>query len=330
MIRSILVLLDGSAFSAQVIPCAVSAARALNAHIEFVQVHIPAYPHSWLADVAEDDLRWELETQQQEREELERVAARVTAEWGIPARFQLLEGEVVASIVHRAREVNAVMIVLATHGRTGFSRAVFGSLADRMIPLSQIPILLFHPRQELEAKAAVEPFGHILIPLDGSPLSETAIPFALTLGRTTAKYTLMRVVPSADLLAVSPPVLAALRDPRDTKKDQDAMQSRPMAGMASRVPRWAASRTSWCATSGSPCWSIGLKRWRRAPVPGGRRKRASREDSTWRWGQCAPTAAVFPATTIPHPSALELLAYSQSGLVKATSITGAFCEPVAG
>jgi nucleotide-binding universal stress UspA family protein len=223
MIRSILVLLDGSAFSAQVIPCAVSAARALNAHIEFVQVHIPAYPHSWLADVAEDDLRWELETQQQEREELERVAARVTAEWGIPARFQLLEGEVVASIVHRAREVNAVMIVLATHGRTGFSRAVFGSLADRMIPLSQIPILLFHPRQELEAKAAVEPFGHILIPLDGSPLSETAIPFALTLGRTTAKYTLMRVVPSADLLAVSPPVLAALRDPRDTKKDQDAM-----------------------------------------------------------------------------------------------------------
>jgi nucleotide-binding universal stress UspA family protein len=223
MIRSILVLVDGSAFSAQAIPCAVGAAHAWSANLEFVQVHIPAYPSQWLEGLAQGDLRWEDETRQQEREDLERVAARVTAEWGIAASCALLEGELFGTILRHASETNAVMIVLATHGRSGFKRVCLGSVAERLIPLSHVPILLVHPPQHSAPTPDVELFQHILIPLDGSPLSETVIPFALALGGTSAKYTLTRIVQSADVLAVSPPMLAALRDPHDSRKDQLAM-----------------------------------------------------------------------------------------------------------
>ncbi len=46
------------------------------------------------------------------------------------------------AIVRRAREIGADVIVMGTHGRTGLARAVIGSVADRVIRRSPVPVVL--------------------------------------------------------------------------------------------------------------------------------------------------------------------------------------------
>ena len=46
------------------------------------------------------------------------------------------------AIVAKAREIQADFIVMGTHGRTGFARAVIGSVADRVVRHSDVPVIL--------------------------------------------------------------------------------------------------------------------------------------------------------------------------------------------
>lgn len=64
---------------------------------------------------------------------------------GIAAEVKLLEagGERIASaIMEEARHWQADLIVIGTHGRTGFSRVLFGSVAEGVVRTAHIPVLL--------------------------------------------------------------------------------------------------------------------------------------------------------------------------------------------
>lgn len=77
-----------------------------------------------------------------------RVLAQAHAEArqaGVTAEVKLLEasGDRVASvIVDEARSWPADLIVIGTHGRSGFSRVVFGSVAEGVVRSAHIPVLL--------------------------------------------------------------------------------------------------------------------------------------------------------------------------------------------
>jgi nucleotide-binding universal stress UspA family protein len=72
--------------------------------------------------------------------------AQMTAQQsGKAAEVKLLEarGERIASaIVEEARQWQADLIVIGTHGRTGFSRVLFGSVAEGVVRTAHIPVLL--------------------------------------------------------------------------------------------------------------------------------------------------------------------------------------------
>jgi nucleotide-binding universal stress UspA family protein len=81
------------------------------------------------------------------RERLERLWPE---ERRIPVEHRLVEGEVVSQILHVASEAPCDLIVMGTHGRTGLSRLLMGSVAERV--LRQAPCLV------LAAKAPTGPF----------------------------------------------------------------------------------------------------------------------------------------------------------------------------
>jgi nucleotide-binding universal stress UspA family protein len=62
------------------------------------------------------------------------------AEVGV-ARALLREGEPASTIVATAREISAAMIVLGTHGRRGLAHALLGSVAEKVVRTSEIPVL---------------------------------------------------------------------------------------------------------------------------------------------------------------------------------------------
>jgi len=64
---------------------------------------------------------------------------------GLEARVEVLFGRPAERIVEYAMKEEVDLIAMATHGRSGFSRWVFGSVAEKVLRATALPILLIRP-----------------------------------------------------------------------------------------------------------------------------------------------------------------------------------------
>ena len=74
---------------------------------------------------------------------LERLVATAKAR-GVKAASMVLEGIAFEAIVQAARSRQADLVVVGTHGRTGIRHALLGSVAERVVRLSPVPVLTVH------------------------------------------------------------------------------------------------------------------------------------------------------------------------------------------
>ena len=63
-------------------------------------------------------------------------------ECGVRVTTDVRYGEPVAEIVAAARETEAGLIAMTTHGRSGFGRLLFGSVAEAVLRQAEIPVLM--------------------------------------------------------------------------------------------------------------------------------------------------------------------------------------------
>jgi nucleotide-binding universal stress UspA family protein len=102
-------------------------------------------------------------------------------------RTQVLEGDVAGAIVDTAYTEHADLIMMSTHGYSGLTRWVLGSVTEKVLRSASCPVLAVraarHPRR-------------VLITLDGSPLAERALEPGLNIAQSLqAELTLLRCVP---------------------------------------------------------------------------------------------------------------------------------------
>jgi len=110
------------------------------------------------------------------------------------------EGDVAESVVDHAQEFGVDLVVLSTHGKSGLRGFLFGRIALQALQRGTTPVLLINPT----TSAAAPPFTcrTILVPLDGTPAHEPALPVASWLGRAwKATLHLEIVVPTAGTLS---------------------------------------------------------------------------------------------------------------------------------
>jgi nucleotide-binding universal stress UspA family protein len=208
MYRTILVPLDGSAFGEHALPLALNVASKSGAELLLVHALPPLaamYTETplFVSPSVEEDLR----TKQVavHKSYLEHVAKRLTEAAPVRVRTELLEGDVVNSIIATA-ENQADLIVMTTHGRGALARFWLGSVADEVIRHAKKPILLVRPKDGPVDLASKPELKHLLVSLDGMPLAEKILPAARQLGDLFgADYTLARVIPP--VLTPSYPIL---------------------------------------------------------------------------------------------------------------------------
>jgi nucleotide-binding universal stress UspA family protein len=106
------------------------------------------------------------------------------------------------AIVQEAERAPGTLIALSGHGRSGLTRMVLGSVADRVLHGTTAPVFLYSPRQDVAVRQA-EDLDTILVPLDGSALAEQALPHAAVLAKALQlRIVLVRVTSTlADLAA---------------------------------------------------------------------------------------------------------------------------------
>jgi nucleotide-binding universal stress UspA family protein len=105
--------------------------------------------------------------------------------------FEIAEGGTAETILARASALPADLLVLGTHGRSGFERWVLGSVAERVLRLASCPVLTV-PKAAGEAPIL---FRRIVCAIDFSDCSMSALDYATSLAqRADAQLTVVHVV----------------------------------------------------------------------------------------------------------------------------------------
>ena len=155
MYKRALVPLDGSMVAESILPFILEIAGPLDMEVALVRVLVPGPPmavegtrHVAIEDAAK--LRAGAE------EYLASIAADLRAK-GVSVTTAVRRGEPVAEILAGAREVDADLIAMTTHGRSGLSRLLFGSVAAAVLSHAEIPVFLMRQTAaQVAARAAWE------------------------------------------------------------------------------------------------------------------------------------------------------------------------------
>ena len=204
MLQSLLVPLDGSEFSERTLGVAQHLAKTTGASLHLAHVHVPHPPDHFLSNTqfhyeGLDMEEYETRHRDQELAYLAEVEAKMGRATQVDSA--LLEGHVAEEVAEYAAKVNADMVLITTHGHTGVSRMWLGSVADALVRITNLPLLVIHPRHGSHVPADALAFKHIMVPLDGSPLSATILGPASELARASgARLTLVHVVSSSAVL----------------------------------------------------------------------------------------------------------------------------------
>jgi nucleotide-binding universal stress UspA family protein len=177
MFQRILVPLDGSARAEQALPVAARLARASNGSVIVMQVvSLPTDYWGYLS-VSPFVVEHLVETALAEAKSYLRSVAESTALAGLKMQTEVRFGTPADHILAEAESEHVDLIVLCSHGRTGFKRWALGSVAHKLVHHSSVPVLVLREGQTvppLFPAGTARPLC-ALVALDGSELAETAL-----------------------------------------------------------------------------------------------------------------------------------------------------------
>lgn len=195
MFTRLMVPLDGSPLAERALAPALQLTDRAQAELMLVRVAYPeqmvipepsvpgargvAYPEQALAHAAQLARQYLASVQ----------AAHAIPErlvWGKVIADDSQPPDVAADLVAAAAGAKTELIVMSSHGRSGLDRWLHGSVAERLLAEAPCPVLMLR---------TAGPIRHILLALDGSPLSEAAVGPTLSLAHGLgAEVTLLHVL----------------------------------------------------------------------------------------------------------------------------------------
>jgi nucleotide-binding universal stress UspA family protein len=182
MYEKVLIPLDGSEDSEMVLPYVEELARRLHSEVEIVGVYSK---HEHTSERLFKNYLNELVNQLNSKE--------------LRSRAVFLYGNAAEEILSYLNDSDTSLIGMATRGRSGITRWVLGSVAEKVLRGSSKPLLLVSEKHS-KVRAEEKPmFQRVLVPLDGSALGATVLPWAKELARRAkAKLFLLYVILSPD------------------------------------------------------------------------------------------------------------------------------------
>jgi nucleotide-binding universal stress UspA family protein len=187
MWERILVPLDGSNLAELALPYAEEIAAAFNSEVVLLYVSESGeseYRHMhqlYIEGVAK-----------QMREHIKEHRPDVV-------RAIVLPGEPAEQIIDYAWRHKVGLIIMASHGRSGIMPWAMGSVANKVLNATRVPVLLIKvvkPPQRVPGKHLL---NRILLPLDGSKAGEAAVPYILELSdRLESEVILLGMVPAGE------------------------------------------------------------------------------------------------------------------------------------
>jgi nucleotide-binding universal stress UspA family protein len=181
MYTGMLVPLDGSKTAENVLPYGRLLARVFHIPVELVKVldiaeiatHVPAEKTLHLDTLMTEHERNSTQYLNEIARSFSDVDINCTVERGRPENV----------IIEKAAADKTILVAMATHGRTGISRWLLGSIAEKVLRGGTNPLLLIRANEEAPTDGEAV-LRSVIVPLDGSELAESVLPTAVKLART--------------------------------------------------------------------------------------------------------------------------------------------------
>lgn len=150
MYERILVPVDGSPFSEEVLPYALSVVEATGAKLALLRVA-------------------EREAEQEEASrQLKALADTLQADAHVVAG----RGNVAAAILEEAARVRGTLVAMTTQGRSGIAEAILGSVAHDVVRTGHNPVLVYRPSGRGTGEPEAVKINTVMLPIDGGGHSE--------------------------------------------------------------------------------------------------------------------------------------------------------------
>ncbi|GER90684.1 hypothetical protein KDW_48460 [Dictyobacter vulcani] len=203
-VKHILVPLNGTACAEEALALAARLARAAGARITLLRIVPPTrrsqrYPLN-IVHVEAEPCQKDIE---QAQTYLRCIAATVDLA-GPGIQTEVITERSISAFIQYMQAHQVDLVVMCSHGYTGLTRWIHGSVAQQLFRQCPIPILVLREHSSSShfiAESPAHPFS-LLVPLDGTPMAETALPVAAWLSSAlslpeTGKLHLLRVIQPA-------------------------------------------------------------------------------------------------------------------------------------
>jgi nucleotide-binding universal stress UspA family protein len=214
MYEDVLVPFDGSEGAAEVLHHASEIAHWADATIHVLYV----------ADTNRDSVTvvegQTVDALAQEGEDMVEEATKTLDSLGVPSETDVVQGDPAPTIVEYAERYDYDLVVMPTHGREGLSRYLIGSVSEKVVRLSSVPVLTvrMQPDEQLTF-----PYEDILIPTDGSTAATHAAEHLVELA--AALDATVHVLSVVDDSALGPDVRSTVSGEESEQAATDAVET---------------------------------------------------------------------------------------------------------
>jgi nucleotide-binding universal stress UspA family protein len=154
---------------------------------------------------------------------------------GVPLEFELAEGNVAAEILLASRSMPSDLLVLGTHGYSGFDRFVLGSVTEKVLRKATCPVLTVPGHAPDAAPVPAALFRRILCAVDFSDCSIRALDYAVSLAKEADAH--LTVLSVLDLpLAARTDVDEGIPLPHDLRKYVDDVAKERSSRLKALIP----------------------------------------------------------------------------------------------
>lgn len=188
MYRRILVPLDGSKVAEQVLPYARYLAGRLKIPVDLLSV-VDAVGMTGYIEASNARNLDAFVTENVHRSEvyLEKIGRTFT---GVESSHMVMKGKPEDVVIEKAASESDTLIAMATHGRSGIDRWLLGSVVEKVLHGTANPLLLVRATEHGKSEGDIT-IKRVIVPLDGSPLAEKALPYVTALAKAMAFETVL-------------------------------------------------------------------------------------------------------------------------------------------
>jgi nucleotide-binding universal stress UspA family protein len=156
-LQRILMATDFSAYSREALDYAVYLVQKLKAELYLLHVfEIPHFSHTGVSPSIQPEVhKWIEQVSQEETKKLDTLVEEVR-QLGVKVSGIFEEGKPFIEILKTAEKIEADLIVLGTHGRTGMAHILMGSVAEKVVRQASCPVFTVRPKAFITKKEGKE------------------------------------------------------------------------------------------------------------------------------------------------------------------------------